>query len=430
MAVWRFERSQSVNHVSPRPHPLFVHASPRSGSTYFFNVLRRNASLMCFNEALLDGRNPSAGVINSKQWKNAATDGLTSWNVNHHFLDRSDDEELVEAWDTVTRLYPSAPAFCDYLPADGVLTDELKSYFSGLQDYANFKGKRAAFCEINSRGRAGALRDAFGGFHTAQIRDPISQFGSLYRPLEEAGEWAFLSHPLKELGINGRHPLYQIVPAEWRPPALPWPAADRGRRWATAVEYALLLADQRSGTPAKIFRWHIFAWLLSNVAAIAYSDYVLDIDRAYDDVAYRSEVGMVFASAAGVDVDFSDLTKFTRYYQFESLDMAAIASQAVAVVNDALVDGRLNNALALLARSLPKSSPREAATLLFAKIEDSLASFDASTDRRFVSDKDWTQLAARRPAPWSLMKNRILRESARVAYPLLAPMVRAARKMF
>jgi hypothetical protein len=30
--------------------PIFVHASMRSGSTYFFNVLRRNSSLMCFNE--------------------------------------------------------------------------------------------------------------------------------------------------------------------------------------------------------------------------------------------------------------------------------------------------------------------------------------------------------------------------------------------
>jgi hypothetical protein len=385
---------------------------------------------MCFNEALLDGRSSSARFIRSDQRKNTATDRLTSWNVNHHFLDRPDDEEFIVARDEVMHLYPSAPAFCDYLPWNGVLTGDVKSYFAGLQKYANVKGKRAAFCEINSRGRAGALRDAFGGFHTAQIRDPISQFGSFYRPLEEAGEWAFLAHPLKELGINGHHPLYAIVPPQWRPPVLPWPAADAARRWATAVEYVLLLADQRPETPAKIFRWHMFAWLLSNLAAIVYSDFVLDIDRASDDAAYRSEVTRVFPSAVGADVDFSDLTKFARYYQFESLDMAAIASQAVAAVNDALADGRLANALALLARSAPKTSPRDAAALLFAKIDDSLASFAASTDRRSVSDKSWAHLAARHPAARPLLKNRILRESARVAYPLLAPLVRAVRKIF
>jgi hypothetical protein len=36
--------------------PIFVHASMRSGSTYFFNVLRRNQSLMCFNETIMDGK--------------------------------------------------------------------------------------------------------------------------------------------------------------------------------------------------------------------------------------------------------------------------------------------------------------------------------------------------------------------------------------
>lgn len=385
---------------------------------------------MCFNEALLDGRNGSARFINSDQRKDTATNKLTSWNVNHHFLDRSEDEEFIEAWDAVMHLYPSAPAFCDYLPRDGVLTGEVRSYFSRLQEYANAKGKRAAFCEINSRGRAGALRDAFGGFHTAQVRDPINQFGSFYRPLEEAGEWAFLAHPLKEIGINGHHPLYEIVPLEWRPPVLPWPAADAGRRWATAVEYVLLLADRRPGTPAKIFRWHMFAWLLSNLAAIAYSDFVLDIDRAYDDAVCRSEIARIFAPAGGANMDFSDLTKFTRYYQFESLDMAAIASQAVAVVSDALADGRLENALGLLARSPLKTSAREATALLFTKIEDSLASFAASADRRSVSEETWSHFATRHAAQRSFLKNWMLRESARVAYPLLAPMVRVVRKMF
>jgi hypothetical protein len=36
--------------------PIFVHASMRSGSTYFFNVLRRNAALMRFNEEIMDGK--------------------------------------------------------------------------------------------------------------------------------------------------------------------------------------------------------------------------------------------------------------------------------------------------------------------------------------------------------------------------------------
>jgi hypothetical protein len=35
---------------------ISVQALMRSGSTYFFNVLRRNPSLMCVNEAIMDGK--------------------------------------------------------------------------------------------------------------------------------------------------------------------------------------------------------------------------------------------------------------------------------------------------------------------------------------------------------------------------------------
>ncbi|HTE77107.1 MAG TPA: hypothetical protein VK653_10245 [Xanthobacteraceae bacterium] len=415
--------------ASRRQPPVFVHASPRSGSTYFFNVLRRNTSLMCFNEALMDGKNDVCRSAKSGERRSPSANKATSWNVNHHFLDRPDDEEFIEAWDAVMHLFPAAPAFRDYLPADGVLNSDVKAYFFGLNHYANAQNKRAAFCEINSRGRAGALRGAFGGFHATQIRDPISQFGSFYRPLEEAGEWGFLLHPLKELGINGHHPLYEIVPEEWRPPVLPWPAADYTRRWASEVEYVLLLADVRPETLENAFRWHMFAWLLSNLAAAVYSDFVLDIDRAHDDAVYRTEVTKVFASETGMDADFSDITKFSRYYQFEPFDAAAVASQVVSAVNDALADGRMEKALSLLARSSVKIPARESAQLLFAKIENSVASFGTSSNRRLVSNEDWAQLVTKHTMPWSLARNRTLRETARVVYPFLAPVVRAVRRI-
>jgi hypothetical protein len=417
-----------VKSASRSQAPVFVHASPRSGSTYFFNVLRRNTSLMCFNEALMDGKNETCRSAKSGERRSPSANKATSWNVNHHFLDRPDDEEFIEAWDTVMHLFPAAPAFRDYLPADGVLNSDVKAYLFGLNQYANDQNKRAAFCEINSRGRAGALRGAFGGFHAAQIRDPISQFGSFYRPLEEGGEWGFLLHPLKELGINGHHPLYEIVPEEWRPPVLPWPAADHTRRWASEVEYILLLADGRPKPLENAFRWHMFAWLLNNLAAAVYSDFVLDIDRTHDDAVYRTKVTKVFASETGMDVDFSDITKFSRHYQFEPFDAAVVASQVISAVNGAIADGRMEKALSLLARSSMKIPARESAQLLFTKIENSVASFVTSSNRRLVSNEDWAQLVMKHAMPWSLVRNRTLRETARVVHPYLAPVVRAVRR--
>lgn len=384
---------------------------------------------MCLNEALMDRKGHGAEFDQTAGPTNPAANKPTSWNVNHHFLDRRDDEELIAAWDAIKDVYPLAPAFSDYLPRNGVVSGDVTAYLSALRDYANSKSKRAVFCEINSRGRAGALRDAFGGFHAAQIRDPISQFGSFYRPFEEAGELGFLVHPLKELGINGTHPLYRVVPDAWRPPVLPWPPADPPRRWATTVEYFLLLTDRRPHALEKIFRWHMFAWLLSNLAAIAYSDFVLDIDKAHGSADYRKTIADVFAREMGAELDFSDITRFSRYYEFESFDVPAVASQVVTAVNDALADNRLETALALLARSPQKTSTREAAMLLFAKIENSLASFAATPDHRLVTNESWARLVTRHSMPWLLVKSRVLRESARVVYPFVAPVVRAVRKM-
>lgn len=418
-----------MKNALPAQPPVFVHASPRSGSTYFFNVLRRAPALMCFNEALMDRKGHGAEIDQTAGVANPAANKPTLWNVNHHFLDRRDDGELIAAWNAIKDVYPLAPAFSDYLPRNGVLAGDVTVYLSALRDYANSEGKRAVFCEINSRGRAGALRDAFGGFHAAQIRDPISQFGSFYRPFEEAGEMGFLVHPLKEIGINGDHPLYRIVPEAWRPPVLPWPAADPTRRWATTAEYFLLLTDRRPHTLEKIFRWHMFGWLLGNLAAIAYSDFVLDIDKAHGSPDYRKTIAEVFARETGAELDLSDITRFSRYYEFTSFGMAAVASQVVTAVNDALADGRLENALALLARSPQKTPTREAAMLLFAKIDDSLKSFAATPDHRLVTDESWARLATKYSMPWSLVKSRVLRESARVVYPFVAPVVRAVRKM-
>ena len=68
---------------------------------------------MCFNEAIID--------IFSYYSKEdlARLKAAQKWNVNHHFLDRDDLDEIIAAWDAVIHLYPPFPSFQDYLPPDG-----------------------------------------------------------------------------------------------------------------------------------------------------------------------------------------------------------------------------------------------------------------------------------------------------------------------
>jgi hypothetical protein len=400
-------------------NPIFVHASPRSASTYFFAVLRRIESLMCFNEAIIDvfsyyGKN---GVARFKAGQ--------KWNVNHHFLERDDFAEFVEAWDSVMHLYPMFPSFQDYLPPNGVLPDALHRYLAGLIAYAQSRNKRAALCEIHSRGRAGALRNAFGGFHIAQYRDPLSQFGSFFRPLSESGRWNFLAFPLLELGISGNHPLYSVVPQAWRVPVLPWPADNGAQRWSSAIQYMAMVASPRTDTIEKAFRWHLFSWVLTNLAAVCYSDFVLDIDKAYDDSGYRQSVSDTLASEIGVAPNFSDLAKFSRYYQFETLDMPLVCDQVVTAIKAALRDGRIERAIGMLGQQRPTIAVEAGVDLLLTKISGSLASIEASVDCSHVSVEEWNAVVHKNKMIWF---NPTMRKIAQRVYPLGSPIVRAARR--
>ncbi len=384
---------------------IVVHASPRSGSTYFFSVLRRLPPLVCFNEALSD---VFAGEVTKQS---IGSRPPLSWDVNHHFLEHDDYHEFAAAWDTVMPYYPPVPAFRDYFPADGVLRRDQRDYVAAFVEYGRTVGKRPVLCDIHSQGRAGCLRDAFGGFHVAQFRDPLSQFGSFYRALAEGGSWPFLASSLLKLGISGDHPLCRAIPEEWRLPVLPWPEGDRWTRWQTQIDYIKLMKSGQAAGLERAFRWHLFAWFLTNIAAIAYSDLVVDIDRVHDEPDHRAALADLFAAELGVAPDFRGVQKFARYYEFEAFDAAAIAGQVVQALRRSVEDGTLDAGVRALSRSAPLTATSATASLLFDKLDVSLAAFQAA-DRTRVTNAQWIAAVQASPLRW---ENKFLRGLARQA---------------
>lgn len=403
-------------------NPVFVHASARSGSTYVFGVLRRNKDLMCFNEAIIDGKTDYADLASERD---SHGDTPQKWDVNHHFLDLSDDQEFLDAWEEVMHLCPEFPTFQAYLPPGGVLQADLVTYLSGLMNYARSRDKRPVLCEINSRGRAGALHGTFGGYHVAQYRNPISQFGSFIRALIDGGTWGFLSHPVTELGVNSDHPLYRVVPEQWRAPNFPWRTDTRARRWGSDARYIAATASAEPESVERLFRWHMFAWLLNNVAAVSYSDLSLDVDKVHDDAGHRASVIAALASEIGAAPDFSDIQKFDRYYEFESFDMLEVCDQVASAVRGASNDGRLDAAVRTLGTQPPVTSTAAAAEVLLAKIDESQSAMKASVERRHISATDWHDFAAKN---WKIWHTSGIRWVAEHIYPLAAPVGRMARR--
>ncbi len=405
--------------------PVFVHASPRSGSTYFFSVLRHEKSFLCFNEAIIDGKEDIARFRKNQDANPVASKQPQLWDLNHHFLDREDFYEFIEAWDAVAHLFPRYPSFQNHLPADGMPSAEVSAYLVALMEFARSRGQRPVFCEINSRGRAGAFRGAFGGFHIAQYRDPLSQFGSFIRAVTEAGFWGFLAFPVTELGTSAKHPLYRVMPEVWCAPDIPWRVESRAQRWASDAQYVAAVGSLQTQNMEKVFRWHMFSWVLTNLAAISYSDLAIDIEKVHDDEDYRASVIGNLERGIGVAPDFRDLRKFVRYCEFESFDMAEVCGEVSATIREAAADGRLGMAVKALGPQSPTTPTAAAVELLLGKIRDSLEAMKASTHRRHFSAGEWQAIAARNQKIWF---NPGVRRLAEHMYPLAAPLVRTSRR--
>jgi hypothetical protein len=402
--------------------PVFVHASARGGSTYFFNVLRRNKSFLCFSSAIIDGKKDIGRSYLVQKPIFGTRKSIDT--VSYEFFERPDYAEFVEAWDSVMHLCPECPTFQDYLPPDGVLSSDIRVFLAALIEHARSLNKRPILCETNSRGRAGALRDAFGGFHIAQYRNPLSQFGSFIRALIDGGFWGFLSHPATELGVCGTHPLYAVIPAQWRVPNLPWIANTRAQRWASDAQYIALIGSSEPGTIEKVFRWHLFSWILSNLAAIAYSDLAVDMDRIHDDAIYRSSV-VDDLGAIGVPLDFKDLKKYDRYYQFDSFDPTTVCNQVVSTIQNALTEGTLERALRTLGKQPLVTPTTTAVESLLAAMRGSLASMEKSPDRRYITAAEWQSIINKHRKIWFSPG---VRRVGKHIYPFAAPIVHAARR--
>jgi hypothetical protein len=278
---------------------------------------------------------------------------------------------------------------------------------------------------VGSRGRAGALRGVFGGFHIAQYRNPISQFGSYLRGLIEGRTWDFLVGPIVELNTSSGHPLINLVPETWRPPVLPWRTGSRAQFWASRMRYHAAFASPQPEGVGDLFRWHMFTWVLGNLAAVSYSDLALDIDKVHDDVDYRASTGSVLArEIGGVSVDFSDIRKFDRYYEFDSFDVTSVCDQVVSVFQSALADGRIEAALRVLAHQPPVIPTASAVELLLGKIRDSITATVATRNRTRVSNEEWKDIASKNRRIWFRPG---FRQLARMIHPLAFPLIRAAR---
>jgi hypothetical protein len=306
---------------------IFIHAWWRSGSTYVWSKLREIKSCCCYFEPL----NPSIAefTLSSVEKSPNVNDAR---NLRHPTLKTHYFAEYAELLRSARLSYSPDLAYDRYLLLPSQPDERLHNYIEGLISSAFAGGRRAILCFCRSQMRSAWIKQTFSGHHVAQIRNPADQWASFKSYQSEIRP----NFPLDmtTIALKLRH-LYPTAFAH--------------------IEDFELFAQQLSKRPSVPMNviGHYFIpqfirqrdcldiflviWVASALQAIAYCDFILDIDMLSTDLEYRNTVSNWFDSV-GCSINFSDCSSPTAAEPNPTFDRAvedavkAIKSNASALV--------------------------------------------------------------------------------------------------
>lgn len=275
--------------------PIFIHAWWRSGSTYIWSKLREKESRRCYfeplNERIID---LNVTVVE------ASPEIDDTRNLRHPVLQKHYFAEYAELLRSGSLHYSPELAYQRYLLLPGQADDRLRNYLDGLISSASAAKRRAILCFCRSQMRSAWMKQTFGGIHVAQIRNPVDQWASFKsfqlktRP-NFAVDMIIIALKLRDLHP---HAFVHIEPFERF-------AQDLSKRPSLPTELIAKYFISHFVSQRDCFDVFLLIWIASALQAIAYCDFLLDIDLLTTDLDYRNATSRLFDSI-GCSVDFSD----------------------------------------------------------------------------------------------------------------------------
>jgi hypothetical protein len=261
--------------------PIFIHAWWRSGSTYIWSKLRENKSCRCYYEPL----NERIAGLNLTAIK-TDPDIKFSQALRHPVPKKHYFTEYAKLLRSGSLNYFPELAYDRYLLWPEQSDERLRVYLAGLISSASVARRRAVLCFCRSQMRSAWMKQTFGGFHLAQIRNPVDQWSSFKVDSYFVSNMLIIAFRLHDLYPQAFEHIQQFE------------------------GFARQLA-KRSSLPSEVINQRdclnifLIIWIASVLQAIAYCDFVLDVDLLSTDFEYRSTVSRWFDSI-GCPVDFSD----------------------------------------------------------------------------------------------------------------------------
>jgi hypothetical protein len=269
--------------------PIFIHAWWRSGSTYVWSKLRDNKSCRCYYEPLherIAGLNLAAVKTDPDVKLSAA--------LRHPVPRKHYFTEYAKLLRSGSLNYSPELAYDRYLLLPEQTDERLRDYLAGLISSASMANRRAILCFCRSQMRSAWMKQAFGGLHVAQIRNPIDQWASFKVDSYFVSKLMIIALKLRNLYPRA---FVHIQPFE----SFAQQLSKRPLPSQIVVDYVIpQFVNQRDSLD--IF---LLIWIASALQAIACCDFILDIDLLSTDLEYRNKTSAWFSSI-DCPVDFSD----------------------------------------------------------------------------------------------------------------------------
>ena len=270
--------------------PIFIHAWWRSGSTYIWSKLREKESRRCYfeplNERIID---LNVTVVE------ASPEIDDTRNLRHPVLQKHYFAEYAKLLRSGSLHYFPELAYQRYLLLPGQADDRLRNYLDGLMSSASAAKRRAILCFCRSQMRSAWMKQTFGGIHVAQIRNPVDQWASFKIDSYFTFNMIIIALKLRDLHP---HAFVHIEPFERF-------AQDLSKRPSLPTELIAKYFISHFVSQRDCFDVFLLIWIASALQAIAYCDFLLDIDLLTTDLDYRNATSRLFDSI-GCSVDFSD----------------------------------------------------------------------------------------------------------------------------
>jgi hypothetical protein len=256
-----------------------------------WSKLRDNKSCRCFYEPLHE-RIAALNLAAVKGPANIETSRVLRHPVpkKHYFA------EYAKLLRSGNLRYSADLAYDRYLLQPDQPDERLRNYLDGLISSAAAGNRRAILCFCRSQMRSAWMKGAFGGgIHVAQIRNPADQWASF-----KIDPYFISTMIILALKLRGLHPyaFVHIQPFEGFAQQL----SKRSTLPMEVIAQYFIPGIVRQRDYLDVF---LVIWIASALQAIAYCDFVLDIDLLSTELDYRATAERWFASI-GCPVDFSD----------------------------------------------------------------------------------------------------------------------------